>query len=956
MSDGVYQIDVVATADGVETGVNKAKSKLAELGASAEGAGKKIDGIGDGADSSAKKIDQSTRSMISSIQRTTAIMEAGEKGSTKYYEALASQRGVSVDALKPYLAQLDAANAKHAAATGSMNTLGLSAKQLSASMRGVPAQFTDIITSLQGGQAPLTVFMQQGGQLKDMFGGAGNAAKAMGGYIIGLINPITLAAGGIGALALAYYQGAAEGEAFQKSLILTGNIAGTTAGQLSDMAKSVSGKSGASIGAVAETLNEIAAGGKVTAEALELVSKAAVDMERAGGQAASATVKEFTSLGDAPVSAIIKLNDKYHFLTASVYEQIKALQDQGRETEAATLAQETYASAIEGRVPSLVQNLGLLEKGWKGIISAAKGAWDVMSGVGRAESLNDQLSVVNKKIEMASADPVWGDIYNNSGQADTPNLEKQKRVIEAMIAGEKAITDIVAQQNKAREAGLAWSQESTKYADQQAKKQAEILRVTTMMTAAGKDQAEIAKVVAQIESKGKGSGGAASSGEAKSLLSFDIEKIKKGGEAAVSAYSNSEKTVESMHSAALLSDKDYYASKAAFINLEAEAQESALQKTIARLQQEKLSGKEAIDNKKKILDAESALEKVRDDAAAKLEVNKNKEASALEKVRKAYASAQSAADAYLATVEKQNQRAVDGIGKGDKYRTDQSAINQIEDKFTAQKQSIAIDRIAHPEMSDQYDQYLKIAQETYEKEVALYGKRTTDIDAKQADWLNGATEAMANYSTSAKNISQQVSTGFTDAFSSIEDAMVTWAQTGELSFAKLGNSIIATLVRIQTQAALSSITSGIQGWLSGLAVPSNANTTIPMQVGGGYHTGGIVGSEPTFTRSVPASLFAGATKYHTGGIVGDEVPIVAKKGEGVFTAGQMAAMGSGSANVSVTVNNTASDKVESTVKPKMNNGKLELEVLITQVLTKDMRNNGSITQGLSSTFGLARAT
>lgn len=65
----------------------------------------------------------------------------------------------------------------------------------------------------------------------------------------------------------------------------------------------------------------------------------------------------------------------------------------------------------------------------------------------------------------------------------------------------------------------------------------------------------------------------------------------------------------------------------------------------------------------------------------------------------------------------------------------------------------------------------------------------------------------------------------------------------------------------------------------------------------GFHTGGIIGSgEQTFTRSVPTSLFDKATKYHTGGIAGYEVPAILKKGEGVFTEGQMAAIGSALSN------------------------------------------------------------
>ena len=65
--------------------------------------------------------------------------------------------------------------------------------------------------------------------------------------------------------------------------------------------------------------------------------------------------------------------------------------------------------------------------------------------------------------------------------------------------------------------------------------------------------------------------------------------------------------------------------------------------------------------------------------------------------------------------------------------------------------------------------------------------------------------------------------------------------------------------------------------------------------------------------------------------------------------------GSGMEGISIVVNNTVSDQAQATVQPRMNNGKLELEVLIQQVLAKDMQQNGRITQGMANTFGLARA-
>ena len=69
-----------------------------------------------GVEVSAEKVKKSLSSIQNQIQRTTATLSGGEKGSRQFYEALANQRGVSVASLKPYLDQLDAAKMKAEAA------------------------------------------------------------------------------------------------------------------------------------------------------------------------------------------------------------------------------------------------------------------------------------------------------------------------------------------------------------------------------------------------------------------------------------------------------------------------------------------------------------------------------------------------------------------------------------------------------------------------------------------------------------------------------------------------------------------------------------------------------------------------------------------------------------------------------------------------------------------------
>lgn len=72
----------------------------------------------------------------------------------------------------------------------------------------------------------------------------------------------------------------------------------------------------------------------------------------------------------------------------------------------------------------------------------------------------------------------------------------------------------------------------------------------------------------------------------------------------------------------------------------------------------------------------------------------------------------------------------------------------------------------------------------------------------------------------------------------------------------------------------------------------------------GYHTGGIAG-EGSPSRSLPASLIASAPRLH-GGLFPGEFPAVLKRGEGVFTPGQMRGMGGTTNNITINAMDSAS--------------------------------------------------
>lgn len=506
------QLSAGLDATGVRTGVEEVKTAVQDMAGAvkkdADAASKSVGGVGDGAAQAAAKVDRSTRSIIGSIERTTAATQAGDRGSAAYFETLGKQRGVSAEVLKPYLDQLRQAEAAQKLATGSLDKMGISAKQTAYALRGVPAQFTDIVTSLQGGQKPLTVLLQQGGQLKDMFGGAGNAAKALGGYVLGLVNPITIAAAVVAGLALAYKIGADELSVFQRTLILSGNAAGVTAGQLSDMAASVAKLGAGTQGKAAEILAQIAESSAVGAGNMVRFTAAAIRFEQVGGSAASETAKAFASLAKAPLEASLKLNEATNFLTVSTYQQIKALEEQGRTVDAARVAQEAYFGAIDQRTPALLASLGTIERAWIKIKEGSKGALDAVLGIGRALSPGEQIAALQERMAKNAASSGGRDrFYDASGnqvanrEAANASLRDGIAFLQEQARLDQRSAEAAGQRAASVKAAVEWDKETDKYLSKQAQQAREIAKAEGLGLAAGRSRAEIEQQIAAIRTK-----------------------------------------------------------------------------------------------------------------------------------------------------------------------------------------------------------------------------------------------------------------------------------------------------------------------------------------------------------------------------------------------------------------------------------------------------------------------
>lgn len=480
-------MDTSATKTGFQSIREDARAMAREVVGAGQQASSGLKTVGDGAGQAQQKVDAATRSIAASVERATAALKAGEKGSSAYFEQLASQRGANLDVLRPYINQLRELEAQQ-------NRTGVSVGQTTAALRQLPAQFTDIVTSLMSGQQPLTVFIQQGGQIKDSFGGAGNALKAMGGYVLGLLNPLTVAAGVALALGAAWYQGDQEARVFQRTLVSTGNQAGVTRGQLADLAREVKESVGGSIGGAAEVLNELAGSGVRGASALRDAAAAAVELQRAGGPAATETAKAFAELAKKPLEAITKLNEAQNFLTESTFDQVKSLSEQGLQAEAAAAAIEIYAGAIKSRAPQMEQSLGSVERAWRFVAGGAKAAWDAMLGVGREASVEEQISRMEQELAKRER---FGMTSGDQG-ARTEALRQQLQLMKEQAAAAQEQAKALGEQAAQTQRLIEYRKDDDRYQTRAEAMQQAITKAWNEGVAAGEAYENIARRVLLI--------------------------------------------------------------------------------------------------------------------------------------------------------------------------------------------------------------------------------------------------------------------------------------------------------------------------------------------------------------------------------------------------------------------------------------------------------------------------
>jgi len=374
------------------------------------------------------------------------------------------QKGAAVAAFKA----LDEAKIKDIAVTEAVVAANKSAFTLNS--RATSEIATGLSEVLAGNPARLrrtaAAFANQAGVFKAMFTPAGLG--------------ITAGVASIGALVAAYVSAEREANNFTRAIYATGQQGITTSSQLEAMAEQV-GESTGSYGDAAKAITILANSGEIAQDQYKLLGQTLVNLASLTGGSLQDGLRAIDSLTGEVGDGLVKLNSQYHFLTATVYDQITALQAQGETEKARDLERKAFADAINQSADAVKSHLDPLAQAWDAVGNAASTAWHKM-----AQGTRDGANGVITTIE-----GYFSDLKDVASRFEHPmatvfngGLSPREAAASQTATAASSAAQSDALRQKAIQTLAEFGAEADKYKSAAQKRAADIIRVTAQTNAA----------------------------------------------------------------------------------------------------------------------------------------------------------------------------------------------------------------------------------------------------------------------------------------------------------------------------------------------------------------------------------------------------------------------------------------------------------------------------------------
>lgn len=674
--------------------------------------------------------------------------------------------------------------------------------------------------------------------------GAGASAKRMAAALI----PAGALAGVLGALGYAYFDAQKQAREFNVAINGGSNDAGQSIASLKAMADTA-GAITENFAGAREAVIALASGAATSGVQMQNLAQAAAAIGEVTGKGAGDIAKSLANAGDTATEAAEKISDQYGLLTYEQYQTIKAIDDQGDHQRALdVLSEDLNQSALE-RLKNYRESLSDIERDWDRVKVAIKGAYaEVRSEI--FPDLAKQIEITQRVLDTRKGGGVAGALSNglswlnsslglDDGENDdsTPALEAKLAGLKARLSASESNTAAAGEETRANKELIAVQKELDKQMDN-------LNPLAKRRDAYKKLDDQFTKLYQSAEKTGQKSAlldgvqfdGKKFSGGAYDQLRKAIDEQKKDPKAAAGSvdlsgfndsknalnsvlaeYKNAQKDLEASQKAGLISQADYLQAREAMIGNERDEVTAAYEAEIAALEAAKskagTSAAQRIQLDQKIADARAATVKVQQDADTELSLLAKNEEGRLKKQTEAVNTYSSALQQQVKTLREQGQRAAAGIGLGDRQRDLMSQQNGIDDRFNQQKLDLAnqYGDGSRGMSLDEYTQKLAALKATQQDLHDTVQANYDEMTAAQGDWSAGASSAWQNYLESAQNAAGQTKSLLTNAFSSAEDAVASFAINGKFSFSDFTKSVLADMAKIAARQATSQGLSALFG-------------------------------------------------------------------------------------------------------------------------------------------------
>lgn len=773
----------------------------------------------------------------------------------------------------------------------------------------VAPQVTDIVTSLAGGQNPALVALQQGGQLRDIFGSFSAAGRAL----LGTLTATRVVVGGIGAgLAVVVGQiisGHRESEQLRRTLALTGNAGGASLGQISAQAKAIAAEMGVGIGSARAAVAGLLTISGQTANTMGPTGRAIAATMKLTGESAEEATKRFADQASGVTDWATKANRAFNFLTPEQVAYIRRLEQQGRIQEAIRFTNDQLADSLKQRTAPAI---GTLEKAWNSVTTALGNFLDKMKELGRDTTPEERLAKLQQRVtEIQARLERKGPFAGRRSSTDRTDLE----------AAQQEIQGILRDQQRKQDAALA-AQEA------QAKIDATSLAATQAASATrlAQIQADAAKEVAAIDRKQE----EIESAYARGLVSevarntrlneLDQQRLAqqiKIAEAQIAqaervAKATSEKNAHQQAQAQVTeAGAQLTALQSRLLTAEAEGRRIVDADTLAQSRESaqawadtwlrasqrvrELSQSNAVTAAGRIADPAQRAQADADARTSEMRRTLKEQVGEIELRIKLSPSPESRAELKRQLDQLQTEGA-QAIDEASRVAMQQSVGAQIGDQLEAL-------RIAEERLSFEVERGAITSEEAERRKFAareaalpqlklmLEIMRTlarTDAERNAIDALLlkinqlgvKTTELQATFKSSATS---GLATLFTD--------LVTGAEKADVALGKFVSNFARSMLEVINKKLAEQLVNDAIAAMQSFASQSGGGggnwlgSIVSMFVGSA-HTGGVIDGVARAGRTVSPWVFAGAQVLHGGGIAGlmsDEVPTILRKGEEVLT-------------------------------------------------------------------------